>query len=292
MFIPLIHFQLLGDFITNSVPKDLLIAGDKAHQSWTTLIREAFINNVYVKQRAPRQTAIEDICLYAHLTWPMLFSRFYEAVRTDGPKLLTDQIVIAVNSNAVYFVDETEQILAELSYAEISKVLSKSDENTTIDMLVIETAQKENFTFKCYEAKDVEELVNFMITNLKKRSRYCVALDDVNPSDEVPESNQGLTLKRGDLIELENGITGSHLLENDQKLFTGLCRNFRGEFSPKVATILACLSKPTEKILKIYQDMIESGPKKPIRSKYNTIQRQRMYNLGKFAQEHFRSNIK
>lgn len=222
----------------------------------------------------------------------MLFSRFYEAVRTDGPKLLTDQIVIAVNSNAVYFVDETEQILAELSYAEISKVLSKSDENATIDMLVIETAQKENFTFKCYEAKDVEELVNFMITNLKKRSRYCVALDDVNPSDEVPESNQGLTLKRGDLIELENGITGSHLLENDQKLFTGLCRNFRGEFSPKVATILACLSKPTEKILKIYQDMIESGPKKPIRSKYNTIQRQRMYNLGKFAQEHFRSNIK
>ncbi|XP_073820580.1 myosin-VIIa-like isoform X2 [Musca autumnalis] len=285
-----INDETLRDFIPQSVPKDLLIAGEKSIQTWTQLVRETFLKHEYVKLKTPKQTAIEDICLYAHLTWPMLFSRFYEAVRTDGPQLQTNQIVIAVNSNAVYFVDEMEQILAELSYAEITKVLSKTDESNPVDSLLLETAQKENFTFKCYEAKDVECLITYMIDNLKKRSRYCIALDKVNPADELPNSKEGLYLKKGDLIELTGGVTGSQLLEAENQTFSGLCNNIKGEFSPKAVMVLACLTKPSDKILKIHREMLESAPQKPTRSKYNTIQRQKMHNLSKFAQDHFRSN--
>ncbi|XP_059221486.1 myosin-VIIa [Stomoxys calcitrans] len=283
--------ETLFEFIPQSVPNNLLSTGENTIQSWAKLIRETYQKNDYVKQRAPRQTAIEDICIYAHLTWPMLFSRFYEAVRTSGPKLLTDQIVIAVNSNAVYFVDETEQILAELSYVEITKVLRQSEESNPIDTLQIETVQKEDFTFKCYEAKDVEELISYMISNLKQRSRYCIALDDVNVSEVSAASNGCLKLKRGDLIELSEGVTGSQIMENSEDFFTGSCNNAVGEFSPKAVTVLACLTKPSEKILKIYQDMVHSVPKKPDRSKYNTLQRKKMHNLSKFAQDHFRSNL-
>ncbi|XP_075152273.1 myosin 28B1 [Haematobia irritans] len=284
--------ETLYEFIPQSVPKDLLISGDNSIQSWAKVIRDTYLQHDYVKQRAPRQTAIEDICLYAHLTWPMLFSRFYEAVRTDGPKLLTDQLIIAVNSQAVYFVDETEQILAELPYVEIAKVIRQSEAANPIDTLCIETVQKENFTFKCYEAKDVEHLITFMVDDLKKRSHYCIALDDVNPVDELPASKlRGLKLKRGDLIELCDGIMGSQIMENNETFFKGMCNNIIGEFSPKAVTVLACLSKPSEKVLMIYKDMVNSVPKKPDRSKYNTIQRKKMHNLSKFAQDHFRTNL-
>ncbi|XP_058975886.1 myosin-VIIa [Musca domestica] len=282
--------EILREFIPQSVPKELLISGDESTQKWTQLIRETYRKHEYVKLKTPKQTAIEDICLYAHLTWPMLFSRFYEAVRVDGPQLQIDQIVIAVNSNAVYFVDEMEQILAELSYAEITKVASKSDESNPVDTFLLETVQNENFTFKCYEAKDVERLISYMIDNLKKRSRYCIAVDKVNPADELPNSEKGLALKKGDLVELTNGVTGGQIMENENGIFSGVCNHIEGEFSPKAVVILACLTKPTERILKIYREMFESVPNKPIRSKYNTIQRRKMHNLSKFAAEHFRSN--
>lgn len=261
-------------------------------QSWMMLIKDTYNQNEYVKQNVAKQTAKEDICLYGHLTWPMMFSRFFEAVRTEGPKLLTDQIVIAINANGVYFVDETEQILAELNYAEISKVVTVSGNESPIDILHIETVQKENFTFKCYESKDVTELINFMIDNLKMRSKYCIALDDVNADEDLVESDQALSLKKGDLVQLDNGETGSKILAAEQSRCWGICNNVRGEFSSKAVTILACLSTPTEKILKIYKDMLESVPQKPIRSKYNTIQRLKMHNLRKFAEEHFRKNLR
>lgn len=246
-----------------------------------------------MKQRASRQTAKEDICLYAHLTWPMLFSRFFEAVRTAGPKLLSDQIVIAVNSNGIYFVDEMEQILAELTYAEIAKIYSETDQGSSTDILHIDTVQKENFTFKCYEAKDVQQLVEFMCENLKMKSKYVVAMEDFKPDLSLMETKKCLFLLRGDLLQLDNGITGKHVLEaNSQQWFIGVSNNEKGEFPSNVVTVLACLSKPSERLVQIYKDLSCEAPQKPIRSKYNTMQRQKMHNLKKFAEEHFRQNLR
>lgn len=44
----------------------------------------------------------------------MMFSRFFEAVRKSGPKLISDNLIIAVNSTGVYLVDETEQVLVSV----------------------------------------------------------------------------------------------------------------------------------------------------------------------------------
>ncbi|KAM7351605.1 myosin 28B1 [Cochliomyia hominivorax] len=284
--------EILRKCIPDYVPKDLLNTGEKALKSWESIIRETYGKNDYVKQRTSRQTAKEDICLYAHLTWPMLFSRFFEAVRTAGPKLMSDQIVIAVNSNGVYFVDEMEQVLAELSYAEISKIYREIDDNSNIDILHVDTVQKENFTFKCYEAKDVEELIEFMLKNIKKRSKYVMAMEDFKPDDSLLETKQCLFLLRGDLLQLDNGVTGSDIMEStNQQWFRGICNNEKGEFPAKAVTVLACLSKPSEKIIKIYKDLSTEAPTKPMRSKYNTIQRKKMHNLKKFADEHFRPNL-
>ena len=67
----------------------------------------------------------EDLVNFAKFKWPLLFSRFYEAVRTAGPKLPKDQVIIAVNWTGIYMVDDQEQVLLELSFAEVRAVSSK-----------------------------------------------------------------------------------------------------------------------------------------------------------------------
>ena len=62
---------------------------------------------------------------FAKFKWPLLFSRFYEAVRTAGPKLPKDQVIIAVNWTGIYMVDDQEQVLLELSFSEVRAVSSK-----------------------------------------------------------------------------------------------------------------------------------------------------------------------
>ena len=67
----------------------------------------------------------EDVVNFAKFKWPLLFSRFYEAVRTGGPKLPKDQVIIAVNWTGIYMVDDQEQVLLELSFSEVRAVSSK-----------------------------------------------------------------------------------------------------------------------------------------------------------------------
>ena len=62
---------------------------------------------------------------FAKFKWPLLFSRFYEAVRTAGPKLPKDEVIIAVNWTGIYMVDDQEQVLLELSFTEVRAVSSK-----------------------------------------------------------------------------------------------------------------------------------------------------------------------
>ena len=78
-----------------------------------------------MKEHAANIRVQEDVVNFARFKWPLLFSRFYEAVRTGGPKLPRDQIIIAVNWTGVYMVDDQEQVILELAFAEIKSVASK-----------------------------------------------------------------------------------------------------------------------------------------------------------------------
>ena len=66
--------------------------------------------------------AKEDVVLFAKITWPLLFSKFYEVSRISGPKLPKNDIIMAVNWTGVYFIDDQEHLLLELSFPEISEI--------------------------------------------------------------------------------------------------------------------------------------------------------------------------
>ena len=83
------------------------------------------LQSYYVKEHAANIRVQEDVVNFARFKWPLLFSRFYEAVRTGGPKLPRDQLIIAVNWTGVYMVDDQEQVILELAFAEIKSVASR-----------------------------------------------------------------------------------------------------------------------------------------------------------------------
>lgn len=67
----------------------------------------------------------EDVVDYAKFKWPLLFSRFYEAVRLAGPPLAKNDVIVAINWTGVYIVDEMEQVLLELSFPELTHIASQ-----------------------------------------------------------------------------------------------------------------------------------------------------------------------
>lgn len=119
------------------IPKDLIQNSISLEDKWRKLIREAFQQNQYVIDRAPRIAAKvrrwsfistvvyshdtdfsnhlqEDIVIFAQLNWPMMFSRFFESVQSSGPELSTKNVIIGINWTGMFFISEQEEILVIL----------------------------------------------------------------------------------------------------------------------------------------------------------------------------------
>lgn len=280
-----LDLRLLRNLIPEYVPKDSLANGDKAIARWEELIIKSFKQSAVVNERRPSKEAKEHIVIYAQLNWSIRFSRVFEAVRTEGPELLSDNINIAINSERILFIDETEQVLADILYPEIKSVSFTQDEYSPIAELHINTIQKQDFTFKCIDAKDVVYLINYIINNLKVRSRFGVAVQDYKPSEDLEGH---LTLSRGDLVHFESGVTGAHIMSMNERWAKGHVKGVLGDFPINAVQVLPVLFEPKSHVLELYKSSDAPGRKNT--SLFNTTQRKKMHTLQKFAEEHFRQN--
>lgn len=148
----------------------------------------------------------EDITEYAKYKWPLLFSRFYEALRIDGPLLQKNDIIIAINWTGIYMVDDQEQVLLELSFPEITKALSEKSNRPFMQNFTLTTVREEKFVFQSPNSSDICELVNFFIEGLKFRSKFVIATQDYKA-----DNSTALSFNQGDLMILENNLTGDHV---------------------------------------------------------------------------------
>lgn len=274
--------------LTEYVPRDLLAPGERAVHNWSRLIAATYERSAYVKkgtETQSQQRAKEDICLFAHLSWPMRHSRLYEVLRLTGPKLQSDDLMLAVNATGLALIDETEQVLASCTYAELLTVESKEQ-----DQLHVCTAQQENFTFQCSEALDAAELINYMLSNLQQRSSYCLAIETTQP--EVEEL---LPLAVGDLVELEPGVSGAQLMADDpRRLWRGTVNGQTGDFVAGNVRILATLTKPSVQLQQMFKERargrVDVAPT-PTLSAPRVPPRRRQHSLAQFAEQQFRQSL-
>jgi len=279
--------RVLSNLLPNYIPNHFLKSGaDKGLSRWENLVADAFKKSYFAKEQVPDIKVKEDIVAYAMTKWPLLFSRFYETVKISGPEMPKNNMILAVSWTGIYFVDDEEQVLMELSYPEITGVVYNKTNEGAVPVFSLSTIQGHDFMFQCVNAEDFHELVSYMLDGLKKRSRYVIALQDYSP----PVDGQSvLILKKGDVIELGDGILGESVMSGDWG--EGLCERTRmkGCFPVESVYVLPAIKRPTSDILALFKK--EGAFGKQNQQQINlTHTRRKLYTLAKYASQHFRTN--
>ncbi|KAK6322586.1 hypothetical protein J4Q44_G00073780 [Coregonus suidteri] len=197
--------EILQERLLKLIPSyipDREISSAKTTDKWAQLVVSAHRKGVYTQKRLDPQKVKEDVVDFSRFRWPLLFSRFYEAFKFSGPSLPKNDVIVAVNWTGVYFVDEQEQVLLELSFPEITAVSSSRGGKLQGQSFSLATIKGDEYTFTSNNAEDIRDLIVTFLEGLRKRSKFVVALLDC-PNPSGGEDSTFLSFSKGDLILLD-----------------------------------------------------------------------------------------
>uniref|UniRef100_A0A4W6D9R3 Myosin VIIA n=1 Tax=Lates calcarifer TaxID=8187 RepID=A0A4W6D9R3_LATCA len=228
--------EILQDRLLSLIPSyipDREITSTKTAEKWSQLIINAHKKVSVLTVVAKFDTFLLDSLvlrtwwIFARLKWPLLFSRFYEAFKFSGPSLPKNDVIVAVNWTGVYFVDEQEQVLLELSFPEI----------TAGQSFTLATMKGDEYTFTSNNAEDIRDLVVTFLEGLRKRSKYVVALLDSGADSTF------LSFSKGDLIILDEH-DGEHVMNSGWAHGINDRTKHRGDFPADCVYVLPTITRP------------------------------------------------
>ncbi|XP_072294521.1 unconventional myosin-VIIa [Eucyclogobius newberryi] len=167
----------------------------KSEAKWIQMVSTAHSQNPIVSQRQNAEEVKAEMVDYAREKWPMLFSRFFEAVKLSGPTLPKNKFIVAVNWSGITFLDERERRLLNLTYPEVTGV-NIIKEGKGAGQKVSLLTLKGDFTLSGSKVDDMVELVTMFLSGLTERSQYAVALKDADGTEDPTF----LRFKKGELI--------------------------------------------------------------------------------------------
>ncbi|XP_022348172.1 unconventional myosin-VIIa [Enhydra lutris kenyoni] len=241
--------EMILERLLNLVPTyipDREITPLKTLEKWAQLAIAAHKKGIYAQRRTDAQKVKEDVVNYARFKWPLLFSRFYEAYKFSGPSLPKNDVIVAVNWTGVYFVDEQEQVLLELSFPEIMAVSSSRGAKLVVPSFTLATIKGDEYTFTSSNAEDIRDLVVTFLEGLRKRSKYVVALQD-NPNPAGEESGF-LSFAKGDLIILDHD-TGEQVMNSGWANGINERTKQRGDFPTDCVYVMPTVTLPPQEIV-------------------------------------------
>ncbi|XP_070826045.1 unconventional myosin-VIIa [Chaetodon trifascialis] len=240
-----ILLERLLSLIPSYIP-DREISTSRTVEKWAHFIMAAHKKGIYTQKRFDPQKVKEEVVDFARHKWPLLFSRFYEAFKFSGPSLPKNDLIVAVNWTGVYFVDEQEQVLLELSFPEITAVSSSRGGKLQSQSFTLATIKGDEYTFTSNNAEDIRDLVVTFLEGLRKRSKFVVALQD-NPNPTGEESTF-LSFLKGDLILLDQD-TGEQVLNSGWAHGINERTNQRGDFPADCVYVLPTTARPQQEIV-------------------------------------------
>ncbi|TKS83183.1 Unconventional myosin-VIIa [Collichthys lucidus] len=236
--------EILQDRLLSLIPSyipDREITSTKTAEKWVQLIINAHKKGLHTKRRLNTQRVKEDVVDFARLKWPLLFSRFYEAFKFSGPSLPKNDVIVAVNWTGVYFVDEQEQVLLELSFPEITAVSSSRGGKLQGQSFTLATIKGDEYTFTSNNAEDIRDLVVAFLDGLRKKSKYVVGLLDCpNPAGADATF---LSFSKGDLIILDEH-DGEHVMNSGWAHGINDRTKQRGDFPADCVYVLPTITRP------------------------------------------------
>ncbi|NWY59066.1 MYO7A protein, partial [Chionis minor] len=279
--------ERLLNLIPSYIP-DREITASKTVEKWAQLIIAAHKKGIYTQKRADPKKVKEEVVDFARFKWPLLFSRFYEAFKFSGPSLPKNDVIVAVNWTGVYFVDEQEQVLLELSFPEITAVSSSRGGKLQGQSFTLATIKGDEYTFTSNNAEDIRDLVVTFLEGLRKRSKYVVTLQD-NPNP-VGEESGFLSFLKGDLIVLDQD-TGEHVMNSGWANGLNERTKQRGDFPTDSVYVLPTVTMPPLEIVALVT-MTPDQRQDVIRTSQLAIsdseERVKPYTLEEFSYDYFR----
>ncbi|XP_038549606.1 myosin VIIAa isoform X1 [Micropterus salmoides] len=282
-----ILLERLLSLIPSYVP-DREISTSRTVEKWAHLIMAAHKKGIYTQKRLDPQKVKEEVVDFARHKWPLLFSRFYEAFKFSGPSLPKNDLIVAVNWTGVYFVDEQEQVLLELSFPEITAVSSSRGGKLQSQSFTLATIKGDEYTFTSNNAEDIRDLVVTFLEGLRKRSKFVVALQD-NPNP-TGEDSTFLSFLKGDLILLDQD-TGEQVLNSGWAHGVNARTNQKGDFPADCVYVLPCVTRPPQDIVALVT-MTPDQRQESVRVSQLVLpesdDRMKPYTLEEFSYDYFR----
>uniref|UniRef100_W5L375 Myosin VIIAa n=1 Tax=Astyanax mexicanus TaxID=7994 RepID=W5L375_ASTMX len=279
--------ERLLSLIPSYIP-DREISSAKTVEKWAHFIMAAHKKGVYTQKRVDPQKVKEEVVDFARYKWPLLFSRFYEAFKFSGPSLPKNDVIVAVNWTGVYFVDEQEQVLLELSFPEITAVSSSRGGKLQGQSFTLATVKADEYTFTSNNAEDIRDLVVTFLEGLRKRSKFVVALQD-NPSP-VGDDSTFLSFIKGDLILLDQD-TGEQVLNSGWAHGINERTKQRGDFPADCVYVLPTITRPQPDVVALVT-MTPDQRQESIRVAHvplpESVERVKPYTLEEFSYDYFR----
>ncbi|XP_047186505.1 unconventional myosin-VIIa-like isoform X3 [Scophthalmus maximus] len=283
--------EILQDRLLSLVPSyipDREVTSTKTTEKWAQLIIQAHKKGVHTKRRLNKQKVKEDVVDFARLKWPLLFSRFYEAFKFSGPSLPKNDVIVAVNWTGVYFVDEQEQVLLELSFPEITAVSSSRGGKLQGQSFTLATMKGDEYTFTSNNAEDIRDLVASFLDGLRKRSKYVVGLLDCpNPAGA---DSTFLSFSKGDLIILDEH-DGEQVMNSGWAHGVNDRTKQRGDFPADCVYVLPTITRPQYDIVALVT-MTPSQRRKSVSSSQMNLSdkedKTKAYTLEEFSYDYFR----
>ncbi|XP_064206929.1 unconventional myosin-VIIa-like isoform X2 [Anguilla rostrata] len=237
--------QILQERLLSLVPSyipDREISSSKTLEKWAQLIVTAHKKAIYTQKRIDPQRIKEEVVDFTRFKWPLLFSRFYEAFKFSGPSLPKNDVIVAVNWTGVYFVDEQEQVLLELSFPEITAVSSSRGGKLQGQSFTLATIKGDEYTFTSNNAEDIRDLVVTFLDGLRRKSKFVVTLLD---SPNAPrEDSMFLSFAKGDLILLDQDFTGEQVMNSGWAHGVNDRTKESGDFPTDLVYVLPCVTRP------------------------------------------------
>ncbi|KAM9729088.1 unconventional myosin-VIIa-like isoform 2-T3 [Menidia menidia] len=279
--------ERLLSLIPSYIP-DREITGTKPTEKWAQLIINAHKKGLHNKRRLNTQKVKEDVVDFARLKWPLLFSRFYEAFKFSGPSLPKNDVIVAVNWTGVYFVDEQEQVLLELSFPEITAVSSSRGGKLQGQSFTLATIKGDEYTFTSNNAEDIRDLVVTFLEGLRKKSKYVVGLlDCVNPG----MNSTFLSFTKGDLIILDEH-DGEHVMNSGWAHGINDKTKQRGDFPADCVYVLPTITRPQYDIVALVT-MTPDQRRESVSLSQTVLSEQedksKAFTLEEFSYDHFRA---
>uniref|UniRef100_A0A8C1FJK0 Myosin VIIA n=1 Tax=Cyprinus carpio carpio TaxID=630221 RepID=A0A8C1FJK0_CYPCA len=270
--------EVLPDRLLSLIPSyipDREMTPSKTVEKWAQMIVATHIKGIYTQKRFDSQRVKEEVVDFARFKWPLLFSRFYEAFKFSGPSLPKNDVIVAVNWTGVYFVDEQEQVLLDLSFPEITALQGQS--------FTLATIKGDEYTFTSNNAEDIRDLVVTFLEGLRSRSKFVVALVDTGHDSSF------LRFSKGDLIFLDE-YTGEQVLNSGWAHGVNDRTKKRGDFPADSVYVLPTITRPQYDISLITmspdqrKDSISLSHQNPL----DSGEKVQPYTLEEFSYDHFR----